>query len=904
MDNIYLTDLIDASVLQQVQDSFSDMIGMAALTTDETGKPVTEGSNFTDYCMKYTRQSKVGCARCEECDRYGAVMTHETGKPTSYTCHSGLTDFAAPIMANGHMIGSFIGGQVLTKAPDKENIRRIAGELGVDFDEYWEAIQKIQIIPEADVEKATNFLYTVANVLSELAVGKYRAIEAGDEIARAAKMKTDFLANMSHEIRTPMNAVIGMAEMALREDIPEAARGYIQQIKSSGRALLAIINDILDFSKIESGKLDITPVEYDSMSLFNDVSNIIMTRLVDKDVVMDLEIDPNLPVLLFGDNIRIRQILINLANNAVKFTNNGYIRISVKCRPESAIRNILEITVEDTGIGIRKNDLDKIFDSFQQVDSTRNRNVEGTGLGLAITRRLLQLMNGDLTVESEYGVGSKFSFTLPQLVVNNEPAMHVREPEGLIAMCYFSEDVLNEAFLRDSARLGVRAQQLPQNEKLERTYEALMNEDPGKTLFLFLEPVQMTPERRDFIAAHPDIIAILVTDFISEVPWNIHNLLVVKKPLSCMNLSMIYNREEVSFLDSHDTEDDADFIAPDATVLIVDDNAVNLTVAEGLLEPLHMKTFTAQSGKEAIQKTKEIHFDMIFMDHMMPEMDGIEATQIIRRMRHDYDDVPIIALTANAVGGAREMFLEAGMQDFIPKPIELRNMMSKIKCWLPEEKIQDASVENMTKALQRSEARKALATVPAIADLDTGAALKMLGSDKLFWSALKEYHRTILSKAKLIKEHGVIEDIDSYTIEVHALKSSSRQIGADALADMAARLERAGKEKDLDYIHKHTDEMLEKYLSYEPVLAPYFKTDLDSRTKDEISKDTILGFFGQLREAMDNLDMDTMEEVCGQLAMYRYSEAEELLLEQLSEACEDIDLEQCAGILDSWEMLL
>lgn len=266
MQEVYLTDLINVDMLQKIQDAFSEMTGMAALTTDADGKPVTKGSNFTDYCMKYTRKSKEGCARCEQCDKFGAESTMKTGKPTTYMCHSGLIDFAAPITAGGHLVGCFIGGQTLTEKPKKAFIKTIAKELDIDFEEYWDALEKVQILDQDKIASASEFLFTTASVLSDIAYGQYMALEAKKEIEHVANMKSDFLANMSHEIRTPMNAVIGMAEMALREDLTPTAREYIRQIKSSGSALLNIINDVLDFSKIESGKMDIQPADIDQFS--------------------------------------------------------------------------------------------------------------------------------------------------------------------------------------------------------------------------------------------------------------------------------------------------------------------------------------------------------------------------------------------------------------------------------------------------------------------------------------------------------------------------------------------------------------------------------------------------------------------------------------------------------------
>lgn len=242
MQPFSLEDLVDISLLQKIQDSFSNMTGMAALTTDANGKPVTKGSGFTDYCMKYTRQSKIGCERCEQCDKFGAESALHSGKSETYMCHSGLIDFAAPIVINGELVGCFIGGQVLTEQPKKEFIRLIAEDLDIEFEPYWEALQEIPILEKEQVDAAAEFLFTTASVISDIVYGEYQALEVKEEVERTANMKSDFLANMSHEIRTPMNAVIGMAEMALRENLTPTARSYITQIKTSGKALLNIIS--------------------------------------------------------------------------------------------------------------------------------------------------------------------------------------------------------------------------------------------------------------------------------------------------------------------------------------------------------------------------------------------------------------------------------------------------------------------------------------------------------------------------------------------------------------------------------------------------------------------------------------------------------------------------------------
>ncbi|MCR5763549.1 MAG: PocR ligand-binding domain-containing protein [Treponema sp.] len=913
MDEIpYITDLLSVEVLQKIQNAFSNMIGMAAIITDADGKAVTKPSNYSDYCWKYTRQTKRGSLRCEQCDKYGALMTHDTGKPTFYTCHSGLIDFAAPIVADGKIIGSFTGGQVLTLPPNKETVRKVADAIHVDFEEYWEAAQKVKIVSQKRINSATQFLYTITGVISDMALGKYNALKAGKEIERASKeiekaaqMKTDFLANMSHEIRTPMNAVIGMAEMALREELPEEAKSYIKQIKSSGRALLSIINDILDFSKIESGKMDIIPIEYDSMSLFNDVSNIIMTRLVDKDVSFDLDINPSLPVLLFGDNIRVRQILINLANNAVKFTNHGFVRISVDFDKIGENLILLKIAVKDSGIGIKEEDVSKIFESFQQVDSKRNRNVEGTGLGLAISQRLVSLMNGKISVESEYGVGSTFSFAIPQKIVNEEPAMRVKTKKNKIALGLFTNKNHIESFMRDSKKLGIQSMNINKQINLESTWEAMkIKYGEDVELFLFIGERLMDDVSKAFVASHPEVTSIFIANFISNIKLDVPNLRIVKKPLSCMNLSMIYNKEKISFAGTIDHDGDSDFIAPDAKILIVDDNSVNLTVAEGLLEPLKVKNATATSGKEALRKIKEEKFDIILMDHMMPEMDGIETAQLIRERYPDYKNVPILALTANAVGNAKEMFLNAGLNDFIAKPIEVRVLVAKIKQWLPKNKIKKVILSEKDD-IQQQEIDNPPLLDKNIVDLDTAAAIKLLGNEKIFLKILKEYYRLIDSKSNSIQSHFNNSDWENYTIEVHALKSSSKQIGAMQLSDMAAALEKAGKAGDITYIKEHNEETLEKYRSYKKFLEPYCaEQQEEQKKKPEGNVQTLRKEFENIRKAAMDLDMDILEEACKKISEYSYPQKEEELLEKLLAACDELDMDSCANIADEWETYL
>ena len=797
--DIKLIDLIDRDILQNFQDSFSDMTGMAALTTEADGKPITEGSNFTDYCMKYTRCSELGRSMCEECDRYGAEITMRTGKFTTYVCHSGLIDFSSPVIIDGSMVGCFIGGQVLSEPPDEAFIRDIARDLGINEDEYWDAIQKVPILPKEQIDKAAQYLYRISSVLSDMAYGKYLTIKANEELERAAKMQSDFLANMSHEIRTPMNAVIGFAEMALREDLSETAADYIRQIKNSGNSLLAIINDILDYSKIEAGKMDLIPVEYEPLSLIDDVANIIMTRLVDKDVELILDINPNIPTALYGDTVRLRQILINLCNNATKFTNEGYVRLSVDYEWAGYESVLLKCSVIDTGIGIKEVDLDKIFHSFQQVDSKRNRNIEGTGLGLSICKMLLDIMDGNLSVESVYGEGSTFSFEVPQKVVVSLPSVTIDDPENVYLGAALDGANVQQSFVSDAEKLGVNVRIFNDYDNRERDLKEWAKQaGDGSQLFFFLDQKYFDPDTLTGINDELNITPVVISDTFADTRElsEYTQLRFIRKPISVLNLGNLINDSDITHVNFEaGPEEIYNFTAEDANMLVVDDNIVNLTVAQGLLEPLKAKVDIATGGEEAIHMMEHKQYDIVFMDHMMPELDGVDTTRIIRRTMPQYKDVPIIALTANAVSEARELFKQEGMDGFIAKPVEVRVLVDTVRKFLPPEKIrrgrrpgEEAANTNTVSSEDK---------YPVIAELDTHTAIDMLGSKELYMNILRSYYSVIDTKANAIREYYEKADWSQYAIEVHALKSSSRQIGAMELGELAYKLEIAGKELDI-----------------------------------------------------------------------------------------------------------
>jgi signal transduction histidine kinase/CheY-like chemotaxis protein len=595
----------------------------------------------------------------------------------------------------------------------------------------------------------------------------------------AAKMKSEeenrtkssFLARMSHEIRTPMNAIIGMSELAQREWGKPQALEYIAEIRQAGSDLLSIINDILDFSKIESGNLPITPSSYRAVSLFNDVLAIVNVRLSEKSLYLVVEIDPNIPCGMVGDEVRVRQILLNILSNAVKYTHKGFIKFEAHGERSGDDEVKLAFTVEDSGIGIKRESMETLFNDFVRLDHRSNKHIEGAGLGLSISRSLCRAMGGDVTVESEYGKGSIFTATITQKVDDWRPMGSLSE--------------------------GRKAE--------------------------------------------------------------------AREPCAPF------------------------FAAPGRRVLIVDDIATNLTIAKGLLAPYQMEITTCLSGQEAVRAAQTENFDMIFIDHMMPGMDGIEAAQAIRGIGKRFENVPIIALTANAMVGMKEMFLENGFDDFLSKPIEVPRLNAIMERWIPAEKraartpgekgagnaaLSKGAVSDAGEPARSRDLGRTLRSAD-IDGIDFEKALNQFnGSEEILLDVLRSYVKhTPVTLEKL--RTPTAESLRDYEIAVHGVKGSSYGVCANAVGKLAEELETAAKKNDLEFVLAQNDAFLSAAERLIDGLRSMLKSLEEEKAGTLAAPDTPT--LRAILEACGKYDLAAIEKAVSQLERYAYENEEELV---------------------------
>lgn len=684
------------------------------------------------------------------------------------------------------------------------------------------------------------------------------------------KEKSTFLSNMSHEIRTPMNAIIGLTDVLLRESQDDKQREYLGSIKSSANGLIAIINDILDFSMIDSGRMKMVETDYEPMSLLNDLSIICLNRIGKKPIELFFDIDAELPAKLRGDAVRIRQIIINLLDNAIKFTEEGSVTLSIKCFPSGRGNIELLVSIRDTGIGIKESEQELIFTEFSQEDLLKKRNQEGTGLGLAITTRLIEQMGGKLELESVYGQGSTFRFSIRQKICIPDSAARLSGAPVCIAGCF--EDPRQQTNLEKLAS-NFHVLCLP--------YEEINETEKPTCLFVDAKCFQIRHQelrskaKKICVLHNPLMECIVDTDVI-----------LANKPLYSLNFVNILNQDIKK--GSTDGEKFAQFTAPDARILVVDDNDMNLKVALALLSPLKMTVDVAKNGQEAVRFVNANRYDLVFMDHMMPVMDGIEATIMIRNMEGDYyQNLPILALTANGVVGMKDTFLKAGMNDWLLKPYEMKQIFEKLRKWLPSNLIVESTEQISTE--EQSVA------FPVIEGIDLQTALTYAGDETMLRSLMNDFASLIDFKKKQVMEYLEEDKLREYTIEVHALKSSARLIGAMELSGEFLKLEEYGNAEDRESIRRETPRVLELYTSFKEKLAVVKEEETE---QFEVDQDEVVFILEKLRSAIEEFDVDKADRCMERLKQYVLSSECKQKIEELDVFVLNLDVENALACID------
>jgi len=629
---------------------------------------------------------------------------------------------------------------------------------------------------------------------AELEEANRAAVEARALAEQADDSKTRFLANMSHEIRTPMNAIMGMTELVLREDVNDQVRKNVGNIQSAGNTLLTIINDILDFSKIEAGKMEVITGTYEVESLLNNVLGISSSRLSGKNLELLVDVDPSMPTKLRGDEMRLRQIIINLMGNAIKYTESGSVtlRMTWEQSGDSASKQgNLIVSVVDTGYGIKEEDLNKLFKSFSRIEEEKNHLIEGTGLGLSIVKRLLDLMDGTITVDSEYGHGSNFTFKLPQEIEDDSPFAKVEKSESKSVLIYSETATVHNAVgaVLDSLKVSYVTAL-----SLEELGQAL---ETRRFTHVFVESLHYGL-LGDLVEELKDMQVVILLRG-NQLPEQASNASILRQPFYSLNVAEVLNEKK-----KEEKKSKREFFkAPKARVLVVDDNAINIQILVGLLRPHGMQLDSALSGKECLRLVKENEYDLVLMDHMMPEMDGVETLKAIREIQGDYyRQLPVVVVTANAMSGVQESMDEAGFQGYISKPINIDLLEKVLQEFIPEDKIEGSS-ENT-----KSESANSL-YIPGV-NVQKGLE-KASGKLDNYTTALNKFLVEGYKKLRQLEICIRDDDFRTYELESRNIYLNAREIGADKLAELAAAQEKDCGEQRIDEVKSMHSRFCDSY---------------------------------------------------------------------------------------------
>lgn len=794
----------------------------------------------------------------------------------------------------------------------------------IQFSSLAENLRIILLIANIFLEQFVVYLWVKHRNINDA-----RADESIAALQQAERSKDDFLANVSHEIRTPINTICGMSEVVLGENDPQKIRQQVRCIQYAGRNLMSMVSDILDFSELQAGTVELEEEAYHVTSMMNDIIQMAVAKKGDKQLELIVDCDAGIPCGLYGDEKKIRRVILNIVENAIKFTDEGYVSIKVTGRREAYGMNLC-ITVKDTGIGMREESLEKLFTSFAQVDTRRNRSEGGIGIGLAISQALVRKMGGIITVKSRYEKGTEVRIVIPQKIWNEQPITDIAEREKYNIAVYVNMEQFKMNATRDEYTQNVAhmVEQLKVRCRICRNLAELKRREQREHFtHIFISDVEYREDRAYFDELSKEVRIICIVEPRGERRVTNQRISLVFKPFYILPIVSVLNGEMDGQCARY-IEHNRGFVAPTAHVLVVDDNEMNIRVITALLEKYQIKVTEAGSGREALEKIESMDYDFVFMDHMMPEMDGVETLHRIReKVGNYYQRVPVVVLTANAIAGMREKFLKDGFADFLEKPVEVSVLERVLRRNLPVEKLIPIEGETENAASPRSleqedaaekeavsekeaatktggelpgwdrdAAREERAsaqveetenkeTVPEIEGIDRDTGLLYCGGEEGYRKVLENYSARGAEHLEKLWELYQNGQWDEYVIAVHGIKSAMRSIGAIRVSELAKEQEMAGKAGNISYVKEHHAELAEAYERVFTNIRRSMGADTGSeentqmrreekaeettelRELDEAKRDA---FTKALEEAVFGLDAEAMLKIVEELEGYSY----------------------------------
>ncbi|MGN1146978.1 MAG: response regulator [Lachnospiraceae bacterium] len=700
------------------------------------------------------------------------------------------------------------------------------------------------------------------------------------ELEETNRRTEDFMANVSHELRTPINAVTGITAVMLKNEEDTEKRRNLFSIQMAGHRLFSQIEDILDYTEIDTGKIKVSEDTYVLSSIVNDI--IMEKRMQDREHVTDMifDIDTGIPSALIGDGRKIKKILSHLIDNAVKFTQKGGVYIRIYTLPKSYGINLC-IKVSDTGVGIDGEDLGKITERFYQSNGGRNRRVGGLGLGLPIVSGMVNAMEGFIQIASNVGSGTTVSISIPQKVADATPGMVVENREKLCLACFLKHEkyqvpeireYYNEMISHMVQGLDIplhRVSDIDELKKLISLYQLT---------HLFIGREEYEEEKSFFEGLDKSTEVVVVADEGFILPQDSRVKLLIK-PFCTLSIINILNAGA-----SENTEQfkEKRLLCPGVKVLVVDDEPMNLMVAEGIFKNYQMNVTKAEGGRKAIELCEKEDFDLVFLDHMMPEMDGIETLKRLRKLHTDTDKVlTVIAFTANAVSGAREMFLQEGFDEFVSKPIETLELERILRKVLPKSAVsyvdENSGKVKIAENTEKQEIEEDEITCLEKLGINTEEGLQYCQGDRKFYvELLTRFAKDAACKETEINDFFKQEDFENYRIRVHALKSTAKMIGADSLSEMAKSIEEAAKNHEAGFIREHQEELLNQYREVVQYIENVFASGKSVSAQDsienyiEVSADELFPLLEELKESLDTFEIDKAETLIAEMDRFIY----------------------------------